>query len=209
MRKFLATTVLSLLAVSSSLSAVERPQEEETKGPVVRPAMHQDMARALNDQFALELESSYLYLGMATYFAEQGLDGFAQWFRVQAEEENEHAMKVYQFMLERGVEIQLPPLGAPSTSYASPIEALEVGLSHEIHVSQVIKSEYALSQELEEYDAGEFVLWFLREQVEEENLFQGVLGRLYLISDAHPAALLLLDRDMGERASFGSCGCGC
>lgn len=176
----------------------------------VRPAMNEDMEAALNAQLQLELESSYLYLGMSTYFAQRGLEGFAHWFKLQSEEEYAHAMKVYDFMLERGASVILPDIKGPSISYASPIQAFEIGLAHEVHVSQTIKNIYGLAQDVREYDTAEFVLWFLKEQVEEENLFEGILMKLHMLEDAHPAAMLLLDNEMAQRAAAGSgCGCGC
>lgn len=201
MRQLLTAAIATTIAFTGTISAENSIQEESLtpKGKIVRPEMQAEMANALNHQLKIEMESAYLYLGISTYFAEQGLDGFAHWLSLHAKEELEHAMKVYNFLLERGVSIALPVLDSPKTSWESPIDAFEGALSHEIYVSQTIKSEYALSQSLQEYDAGEFVLWFLREQVEEENLFESVLNKLYLLQDAHPAALMLLDIEMGKR----------
>lgn len=175
---------------------------------IERPALNEDVEAALNAQLKLELESSYLYLGMSTYFSQKGLGGFAHWFKLQSEEEYDHAMKVYNFMLDRGVTIHLPDLAGPKFDYSSPIHAVEVGLAHEIHVSQTIKDIYGLAQDAREYDTAEFVLWFLKEQVEEENLFEGILTKLRMLENAHPAALLFLDYEMAQRAAA-SGGCGC
>lgn len=201
MRHILTAAIAAAIAITGNSFAEDSTQEKSItpKGKVVRPAMNSEMVEALNHQFKIEIDSAYLYLGISTYFAEQGLDGFAHWLQLHSQEEMEHAMKVYNFLLDRGAAINLPVLQAPKTSWESPIDAFEEALSHEIYVSQTIKSEYALAQKLQEFDAGEFVLWFLSEQVEEENLFEQVLNKLYLIEDAHPAALLLLDIEMGKR----------
>ncbi len=201
MRHIITATIATAIAFTGNTFAQDSIQQEEliSKGKIVRPVMQDEMVNALNHQFKIEMDSAYLYLGISTYFAEQGLDGFAHWLTLHAKEELEHAMKVYNFLLDRGVDIVLPILEAPKTSWESPIDAFEQALSHEIYVSQTVKNEYALSQSLQEYDAGEFILWFIREQVEEENLFESVLNRLYFIQDAHPAALMFLDIEMGKR----------
>jgi ferritin len=201
MRHIIIGTLAAAIAFTGNITAQDHVDQDEliSKGKIIRPAMHEEMAGTLNGQFQVEMESAYLYLGISTYFAEQGLDGFAHWMSLHAKEELDHAMKVYNFLLDRGVKIELPVISAPATKWDSPVAAFETALTHEIFVSQLIKQEYAMSQELQEYDTGEFVLWFLREQVEEENLFESVLNRLYLIEDSHPAALMLLDLEMGKR----------
>lgn len=201
MRKFLMTALLGCLAVSGVITADDQNSNEpfETKGQVNRPAIHKELAEALNYQLRLELESAYLYLGISTYFAENNLDGFAKWFSIHSQEEMEHAMKVHQFLVDRGVSVEFPDLSAPKTSWDSPIEVFEEALAHEILVSQAISDEYSIAQHHKQYDVSEFLLWFLREQVEEENLFESVLNRLYMVEDADPTALLIIDIELGKR----------
>lgn len=197
--RIILMSFVALLAFTGTLKAQCEGECPVPKGTVVRPAMHSDMASALNSQFKLEMESAYLYLGMSTYFAEKNLKGFSHWFYLHAQEELTHAMKVYNFLLDRGVPVAVPDLHAPMTKWDSPIHVLETALSHEILVSQAVKGEYALALELQEYDACEFVLWFLKEQVEEEELFEMVLNRLYMIDGEPLSALLILDIELGKR----------
>lgn len=199
--RFITLSVALSLLSGTTFAVNEQASGEQTNTKaVVRPVMHQEMAKALMDQLKIEMESAYLYLGISTYFAEQGLDGFAHWFSHHAEEEWSHAMKVHQFLLDKGVRVELPELASPATQWDSPIAAVEESLTHEISVSQAIKREYELALELKEYDVAEFLHWFLHEQIEEENLFETVLNSLYLIEGAHPAALLALDLEMAKRS---------
>lgn len=201
MHKFFLAALAGTALCSGSIKADELQiiEEASNKSNVVRPPMNEIIADALNQHLKLEMESSYLYLGMSTYFAEQNLDGFAHWFQLHSQEEFEHAMKVHNFMLQRGVPINLPELEAPSTEWDSPTAVLEASLAHEIYVSQTIKSMYGLALGLKEYDAAQFTLWFIKEQVEEEDLFESILNRLYLIEDQNSTALMLLDIEMGKR----------
>lgn len=198
--------ILIIGLVSSFLTAgtIHADQEMgihqlENRAVVERPAIHDDLVNALSYQLRLELESAYLYLGMSTYFAENNLEGFSKWFSIHSQEELSHAMKVYQFLLDRGIPIIFPELPAPKTKWESPTAVFEEALAHEILVSQAIHSEYSIAQELKHYDVVEFLLWFVKEQVEEESLFESVLSKLYMIQGADPIAMLLLDRELGKR----------
>jgi ferritin len=174
---------------------------EEIRALRQRREMSPQMRQGLNDQIKAELESAYFYLGVATYFDQLSLDGITHWFRKQGEEELEHAMKIYDYMRDRGVSITLPNIDAQATRYDSPLEAFEMSLDHERHVSVLIHDLYALSQKMEEYDTGAFVQWFLNEQVEEENMFSGLVDKVRMgVESGNPnLALLMLDKELAAR----------
>jgi ferritin len=166
-----------------------------------RRIMADTMKEGLNKQFLAEMESSYIYLGIATYFESLSLSGFADWFRVQSQEELSHAMRVYDFLRDRGAEIQLPALRAPSTQYGSPLHAFETGLAQEQDISLLIQELYGIAHDLREFDAATFLQWFLKEQVEEENLLGGIISKLKLGADSMGTTLLFLDKELGQRKS--------
>ncbi len=171
------------------------PADDLIQGRLVPHALVDE----LNEQLKCEFESSYMYLGMATYFDQLSLDGMAKWFRKQSQEEIEHGMKLYNFLLARGVDLKLSSIPAVTTSFESPLQAFEAALAHEQKITALIHNLYALSHKLEEYDCGAFLQWFLSEQVEEENTFSGIVNRLRMGRDAMSTTLLLLDRDLGSR----------
>ncbi|SCA62402.1 Probable bacterial non-heme ferritin-like protein [Chlamydiales bacterium SCGC AG-110-M15] len=161
--------------------------------------MSEEMHDALNKQLKEELNAAYMYLSMSVYCDQQGLEGFASWFHMHANEEMEHATRFMNFMRDRGAEVKLPALAAPKTDYASPLEAFQTALAHEQDLSLKIHDLYGLTQELKEYDAGAFVMWFLQEQVEEENLFSNIAQKLIMLQDGNKGHILTLDKELGER----------
>jgi ferritin len=158
------------------------------------------LAEAFNRQIDLELESSTAYLQMAAYFDDRSLSGFAAWMRVQSEEERAHALKFFDYVLERGNHVQLGSLPAPPGGFDSPVSVFAAALEQERKVSQAIGDLYR--QASEAADAASFPLlqWFLEEQVEEEATVSEILDQLRMIGD-NGAALLLLDRELGARTA--------
>ncbi len=156
------------------------------------------MQEALNEQINAELFSAYLYLAMSAYFEHQNLPGFAQWMRVQAREELEHAMKIYHFVHERRGRVVLKAVAEPPADWDSPVAAFEQTLRHEQEVTRRIHNLVRLARSLEDYATEVFLHWFVEEQVEEEAQAEAVLQRLQSVAD-HPPALLMLDRELGQR----------
>ncbi len=165
-----------------------------------RRVMDGTMQNGLNRQLKAEMSSSYIYLGMATYFEKQSLSGFASWFRAQAKEEMEHAMKIYHFLCDRGADVSLSTIEAPKTSYESPLDAFQTALAQEQEISLNIQELYGTAQELREFDAAIFLQWFLEEQVEEENLIGSYISKLQLGSENMGMTLLMLDSELGKRS---------
>ncbi|MFW5734663.1 MAG: ferritin [Oceanidesulfovibrio sp.] len=165
--------------------------------------LNQTMNDALNDQVKWEFFSSFLYLSMAAFCAEQGLSGFASWMRLQAEEEHMHAMKLYDFILERGGTVKLLAMDAPKESFASPLDVFEYGFEHEQHVTKRINELMDLAIEHKDHATNIFLQWFVTEQVEEEDTFSDVLAKLRLVG-GQGEGLFMIDKELGSRASAGS-----
>lgn len=156
------------------------------------------MQEAMNEQINRELFSSYLYLSMAAYFEDRNLPGFANWMRIQAEEEREHAMKFYDFILERGGRVLLKAIDAPKTDWNSALEVAEEVAAHEAKVTASINSLYELAMKEKDYPAQIMLQWFITEQVEEENNAGELVDNLKLIEE-RGTAILMLDHHLSKR----------
>ncbi|MHC4174165.1 MAG: ferritin [Planctomycetota bacterium] len=156
------------------------------------------MEKALNGQLNAELYSAYLYLSMAAYFESADLAGFANWMRVQVQEEQFHAMKFYDYIIGRGGRVILRPIEAPPSDWDSPLAVFEATLTHEQKVTGLINDLMDLARGEKDNASEIFLQWFINEQVEEEDNVSKVLGQLKLIKDS-PQALFMMDREMGQR----------
>ncbi len=123
---------------------------------------------AFNDQIKEELESAYIYLGMATWFEERSLDNLAAWFTKQAEEEFEHGMKFKTHVIERGGSVHYQVLEEQKQDWNNLLEILEAAYEHEKYITGKIIELHELAKELKEYSSNFLIQWFLNEQVEEE-----------------------------------------
>lgn len=156
------------------------------------------MQDAVNEQINKELYSSYLYLSMAAYFEDNNLPGFAHWMRAQEAEEREHAMKLYDFLLERGGKVVLKAIDAPKTEWKSALEAVEEVAAHEAKVTASIYSLYETALKEKDYPAQVTLQWFVTEQVEEEKNAAEIVANLKRI-ESHDTAILMLDHRLGKR----------
>lgn len=154
---------------------------------------------ALNKQIGIEFEAFYSYLSMAAYFDARSWDGFASWMTMQSDEERVHAMKFYNYLLDRGVDVKLPAIKAPKCEFDSPLAVFEASLKQEEQVTASINRLYKLAQESDDFATVSFLKWFIDEQVEEVKTVSGMIDKLKRASD-NPDALLLLDRVAGERS---------
>ena len=156
------------------------------------------MRKAINDQINAELHSAYLYLSMASYFKSLNLDGFAQWMTVQTQEEIAHAMKFFNFVLDRGGKALLAPIAGPDTEWDSPLAAFEAAYKHEQYITSRINDLVTLARQ-EGDNAAEIMLqWYVTEQVEEEASADGVVQKLRMMAGA-PGGMFMLDRELGAR----------
>jgi ferritin len=157
------------------------------------------MQDAMNEQINREMFSSYLYLSMAAYFEGKNLIGFGHWMRVQADEEREHAMKFYNFILERSGRVMLKALAAPKAEWASNLEAFQEAADHEAGITASIHALYDLAMQEKDYPAQVMLQWFVTEQVEEEKNAAEIVATLKLIED-RGTAVLMLDHRLSKRA---------
>ena len=153
---------------------------------------------ALNRQLNAELYSAYLYLSMAGYFESIGLKGFANWMRVQNQEERFHAMKFHDYIGERGGRVILKQREAPPNTWDSPLAVLEATLEHEQKVTGLINDMVYFAREQKDNALEIFLQWFVAEQVEEEDNVSTVLAQLKLVKDSHQA-LFMMDNQMAQR----------
>ena len=156
------------------------------------------MQDAINEQINKELFSSYLYLSMAAHFEDANLPGFAHWMRIQEAGEREHAMKFYDFILERGGKVMLKAIDAPKTEWASTMEVMEEVAAHEAKVTASIYALYELALKEKDYPAQVMLQWFITEQVEEEKNAAEIVASLKMI-EAHETAVLQLDHRLSKR----------
>ncbi|MGD8881483.1 MAG: ferritin [Desulfobacterales bacterium] len=160
------------------------------------------MQKALNGQLNAELYSSYLYLSMNAYFKAVNLDGFANWMYYQAQEELEHSMKFYDFIVQRGGKVQLQQIEAPPAEWGSPLAVFEATLEHEQKVTGLINDLVEIAHEERDHATNIFLQWFVSEQVEEEESVGGVLEQLKLMGDAQ-GGLFMIDRELAKRSPSG------
>jgi ferritin len=156
------------------------------------------MLKALNSQINAEMYSSYLYLSMESYFQSVSLSGFAAWMRGQVQEELFHAMKLYDYVHERGGKVVLGSIDKPDSQWKSPLAAFEHILKHEQLVTSLINDlmEVAISEQ--DHATRIFLQWFVSEQVEEEASVGEVVDKLKMIKN-DSAGLFHLDAEMGKR----------
>jgi ferritin len=156
------------------------------------------MEKALNEQVNAELFSAYLYLSMEAYFKSLNLNGIATWMRVQTQEEMMHAMKIYEFINERGGRITLKAIEGPETSWDSPLAVFKAVYEHEQKVTSLINNLVDLAIEEKDHATNTFLQWFVNEQVEEEASADQVVQQLKMMEKA-PGGMFMLDRELGMR----------
>jgi ferritin len=156
------------------------------------------MEDALNEQIVKEMFSSNLYLSMAAYFHTINLNGFANWMRLQAQEEMVHALKFFDYLLDRGANVTLGTIEAPKKQWDSPLNAFEESLAHEIKITESINHLADLSIQEKDHATHNMLQWFIQEQVEEEATVNEICDRLKL-ADGSPGGLFILDHEMKQR----------
>ncbi|HHP7234338.1 MAG TPA: ferritin [Desulfobacterales bacterium] len=157
------------------------------------------LSTAINEQIKNELESYYIYLSMAAYFQSISLDGMAHYMRCQAHEEMAHAMKFFDHLIERGGRVVLQDLRQLKTEWSSPAEAFKDAYEHEQFISGKINELTTIAREEKDYAAEPMLAWFTEEQIEEEASAGKIVDHLEMISE-NKSALLMLDRELGQRA---------
>jgi ferritin len=156
------------------------------------------LENALNKQINAELWSAYLYLSMTAYFESINLGGFANWMRVQAEEEVEHAMKFYKHINDRRGRVTLSAIAAIPTTWKSPLHAFEEAFKHEQKVTAMIENLANIAAADKDYAASTMLNWFHDEQIEEEQQTDVIVQKLKMIEKSS-GGLFMLDRELGKR----------
>lgn len=156
------------------------------------------MQKALNDQINAEIWSGYLYLSMSAYFESENLPGFANWMKIQWQEELSHASKFFDYINERGGRVLLQPIAAVDSVWKDPLEVIETTLKHEQHVSSLINELVNIAMDERDHATNNMLQWFIAEQVEEEASVEGLVQQLKLI-DGFGHGILMLDRELGQR----------
>jgi len=156
------------------------------------------MQEALNFQLNRELYSAYLYLAMGAYFEDQDFPGFGNWMKVQVQEELAHAIKFYNYIVQRGGTVLLADIEAPDTQWESPQAAFEQVYEHEQMVTGLINSLVDLALEISDHATNNFLQWYVAEQVEEEESASGVLQKIKIAGESG-SGLYMLDGELAQR----------
>jgi ferritin len=153
---------------------------------------------ALNAHINAEFWSAYLYLSMSAHFAADGKPGFANWFEIQFKEEQDHAMKFFKYVIERGGKVELKPVAEIPHSWESPLAAFQDTLKHEQGVTGLINDLVFLAKEEKDYATESMLKWFVDEQVEEEAVAQSHIDALKMIKD-NGFGIYTLDKELQAR----------
>ncbi|MDO4988596.1 MAG: ferritin [Synergistes sp.] len=157
-----------------------------------------NMEAALNKQILAELESAYLYLSMATWFDANDLPGGAHWMKKQFAEEQEHAMKIYEYVADRGGHVVLGAMAAPKNEWNSPQEVFEETLAHEQKVTALINGLVEQALAAKDFATNEMLLWFVNEQVEEEKDAMAIVAKYHSMGN-NPISIAMIDKELAAR----------
>lgn len=160
--------------------------------------MNKKIEKMLNDQFNNELYSVNAYLSICSYFKNQELDGFANFFRVQSKEESFHADKIFDYIHNAGGKVTLQALAQPEVKFNSILDAFQKALKHEEKVTKCFHDLAKTAFAENDFATQAFLQWFITEQVEEEALFNNLIKKLQMIGD-NSSALYLLNNELGQR----------
>lgn len=160
--------------------------------------LSKSMESALNRQVNRELYSAYLYLAMSAYFETTGMKGFAKWMRIQAKEEQTHAMKIYDYVIARGGKAALDAIEAPKAKWASAGKVFEEVYAHEQKVTGMINNLVDLAIKEKDHATFEMLQWFVKEQVEEEEHASEIVSQIAILGDV-VGHLFWLDHQLGKR----------
>ncbi|MDY5056640.1 MAG: ferritin [Bullifex sp.] len=160
--------------------------------------MNEKVAALLNDQINKEFYSAYLYLDMANFYSRKGLDGFANWYEIQAKEEQDHAMLKYQYLHNNDVTVTLEAIAKPDKTYTTLMDPLKAGLEHEKYVTSLINNIYAAAQEVNDFRTTQFLDWFIKEQGEEEKNSTDQITKMELFGD-DARSLYMLNSELAAR----------
>lgn len=160
--------------------------------------MNDKVAALLNDQINKEFYSAYLYLDIANFYTQKGLDGFANWYEIQAKEEQDHAMLMYRYLQNNDVKVTLEAIAKPDKTFQTLMDPLKVGLEHEKYVTSLINTIYEAAQEARDFRTTQFLDWFIKEQGEEEKNSSDQITKMELFGD-DTRSLYMLNSELAAR----------
>ena len=157
------------------------------------------VAELLNEQVNKELYSAYLYWDFANYYADEGLDGFRNWYEVQAKEERDHAIMIREYLIECGVRVTFGKIAAPDVELKDFDDPLKAGLEHERYVTSLILAVYEAAAEAKDYKTMQFLDWCVKEQGEEEKNAEELIKKMKLFG-GDPKGLYMLNQELAARS---------
>ena len=160
--------------------------------------LNKKVSDLLNQQINKELYSAYLYLDMNNYFQGRGLNGFANWYMIQAQEERDHAMLFYQYMQNNDRPVTLDAIAKPDKTFKTDMDVLKEGLAHEEYVTSLINNIYAAAYEVKDFRTMQFLDWFIKEQGEEETNARDMITKMELFG-TDPKSLYMLNQELAGR----------
>ncbi len=156
------------------------------------------IAALLNEQINKEFYSAYLYLDFSVYYENEGLSGFANWFKIQAQEERDHALIFMKYMQDNGLKVTLEAIAKPDVKIKAYIDPLKEALAHEEFVTASINTIYDAAHKAKDYRTMQFLDWFIKEQGEEEATADANVRKMELFG-SDPKSLYMLDSEFGAR----------
>jgi ferritin len=159
---------------------------------------NKNVQEILNKQVNAEFWSAYLYLSMSSYLAQKGLPGFANWMRIQYQEEMSHALKIFDYIISRGGEAKLEPIAPVETDWKGIKEIFDSTYEHECKVTDMIYNCYEVALKEKDHATANMLQWFIDEQAEEEESALAIIDQLKLVGE-NSAALYMLDKEMATR----------
>ena len=160
--------------------------------------LDQKVAELLNEQVNKEFYSAYLYLDFSLYYEDLGLDGFANWYLIQAQEERDHAMLMLQYLQNNGEKVVLGAIAKPDKELKDKLQVLELGLEHERYVTSLIHTIYEAAYSVKDFRTMQFLDWFVKEQGEEEKTAEDMIKKMRLFGD-DAKSLYALNSEMAGR----------
>jgi len=160
--------------------------------------INKKVEKALNEQITREIYSSLLYLSMAGYYTIKNLSGFANWMFVQTKEEMDHAMKFFNYLLDRGGDTKIGAMEAPKANWKSPLDAFEAAYKHEQYITASINNLADIAIKEKDHATNNLVQWFINEQVEEEANVDEIINKLKMM-EGFPGGLIMMDAELKTR----------
>ena len=160
--------------------------------------LNEKIAKLINEQVNKELYSAYLYLDFAGYYEDEGLDGFAHWYQMQAKEELDHGMMMRRYLIDNGLSVKLDAIAKPDKKFTDVLSPLKAGLEHEKYVTGLINNIYSEAFALKDFKTMQFLDWFIKEQGEEEKNAEDLLKKMKVFG-GDAKGLYALNKELAAR----------